>query len=103
MTGVNLALNRPPFSGKVILIGFENYYLIARSEYGLMVQIFGGLITYLLMAIYCHEEFNEKVSIKRVRQLRIKILNELFNGQDDSGCTDDNDSKEQRKSSDAKT
>jgi hypothetical protein len=25
--------------------------LIARSEYGLMVQILGGLITYLLMAI----------------------------------------------------
>ena len=79
------------------------YHLIARSEYGLMVQIFGGLITYLLMAIYCHEEFNEKVSIKRVRQLRIKILNELFNGQDDSGHTDDNNAKEQRKSSDAKT
>jgi len=68
-----------------------------------MVQILGGLITYLLMAIYCHEEFNEKVSIKRVRQLRIKILNELFNGQDNSGSTGDNDSKEQRKSSDAKT
>jgi len=79
------------------------YHLIARSKYGLMVQIFGGLITYLLMAIYCHEEFNEKVSIKRVRQLRIKILNELFNGQDNFGGTDDNDSKEQRKSSDAKT
>jgi len=27
------------------------YHLIARSEYGLMVQILGGLITYLLLAI----------------------------------------------------
>jgi hypothetical protein len=68
-----------------------------------MVQIFGGLITYLLMAIYCHEEFEEKVSIKRVRQLRIKILNELFHGQDNSGGIDDNNFKELRKSSDAKT
>ena len=54
------------------------YHLIARSEYGLMVQIPGGLITYLLMAIYCREQFNEKVSIKRVRELRNTILNELM-------------------------
>lgn len=52
------------------------YHLIARSEYGLMVQILAGLITYLLLAIYCHEQHNEKVSIKRVRELRIKIQNE---------------------------
>jgi hypothetical protein len=53
------------------------YHLIARSEYGLMVQILAGLITYLLLAIYCREQHNEKVSIKRVRQLRIKIQNEI--------------------------
>ena len=53
------------------------YHLIARSEHGLMVQIFAGLITYLLLAIYCREQHNEKVSIKRVRELRIKIQNEL--------------------------
>ena len=52
------------------------YHLIARSEYGLMVQILSGLITYLLLAIYCHEKHNERVSIKRVRELRIKIQNE---------------------------
>ncbi len=52
------------------------YHLIARSEYGLMVQILGGLITYLLLAIYCHENYNEPVSIKRVRELRIQIQNE---------------------------
>jgi len=55
------------------------YHLIARSEYGLMVQILGGLITYLLLAIYCHEQYNEKVSIKRVRELRTKISNEARN------------------------
>lgn len=53
------------------------YHLIARSQYGLMVQILGGLITYLLMAIHCHAQFNEPVSIKRIRQLRITIQNEL--------------------------
>ncbi|WDN89240.1 hypothetical protein BuS5_02208 [Desulfosarcina sp. BuS5] len=53
------------------------YHLIARSEYGLMVQILRGLITYLLLAIYCHKNHGEPVSIKRVRQLRIQIQNEL--------------------------
>jgi len=54
------------------------YHLIARSRHGLMVQILAGLITYLLLAIYCHEQYQEKVSIKRVRQLRIQIQNELL-------------------------
>ena len=53
------------------------YHLIARSEYGLMVQILGGLITYLLLAIYCHTNHGEPVSIKRVRALRTQIQNEL--------------------------
>ena len=52
------------------------YHLISRSEHGLMIQILAGLITYLLLAIYCHEEHGERVSIKRVRELRNKILNE---------------------------
>ena len=57
------------------------YHLIARSEHGLMIQILAGLITYLLLAIYCHEQHNEKVSIKRVRELRNKILNEARQSQ----------------------
>lgn len=52
------------------------YPLISRSHHGLMIQILSGLITYLLLAIYCHEQYNERVSIQRVRQLRNKILNE---------------------------
>lgn len=52
------------------------YHLIARSPYGLMVQMLAGLITYILLAIYCHNNYREKVSIKRVRELRIKIRNE---------------------------
>jgi hypothetical protein len=42
-----------------------------------MAQILGGLITYLLLAIFCHEEHHEKVNITRVRELRIKIRNEM--------------------------
>lgn len=53
------------------------YHLIARTPYGLMVQMVAGLITYVLLAIYCHNNFGEKISIRRVRQLRIQIKNEL--------------------------
>lgn len=59
------------------------YHLIARSQYGLMVQMLAGLITYLLLAIYCHKHYREKVSIKRVRELRIRIQNELRNVEND--------------------
>ena len=52
------------------------YHLIARSKYGLMVQLLGGLITYLLLAIYCQEQHHEPVSIVRVRELRNQIANE---------------------------
>lgn len=71
------------------------YHLIARSEYGLMAQLLGGLISYLLMVIYCRENFNEKVSIKRVRELRTNILNELMLGQPGTE-TDDSFFKEQK-------
>lgn len=54
------------------------YHLFARSKNGLMVQILSGLITYLLLAIYCHEEHGEPVSIRRVRQLRNRIRNEAM-------------------------
>ena len=54
------------------------YHLFARSKNGLMVQILSGLITYLLLAIYCQEEHGEPVSIVRVRQLRNRIRNEAL-------------------------
>jgi hypothetical protein len=77
------------------------YHLIARSEHGLMVQILAGLITYLLLAIYCHHQFNERVSIKRVRQLRIKIQNELRAGIFEP--PDSNFKEQQLQDADAKT
>jgi len=52
------------------------YHLFARSKNGLMVQILSGLITSLLLAIYCHEQHREPASILRVRQLRNQIRNE---------------------------
>jgi hypothetical protein len=41
-----------------------------------MVQMLAGLITYILLAIYCHEEYQEHVSVKRLREICIKIRNE---------------------------
>lgn len=52
------------------------YHLIARSQYGLMVQLLGGLITYLLLAIYCREQHQEPVSIARVREFRNQMAND---------------------------
>ncbi|MBM9521309.1 IS4 family transposase [Desulforhopalus vacuolatus] len=52
------------------------YHLFARSKNGMMVQILSGLITYILLAIYCQEKHGESVSIRRVRQLRNQIRNE---------------------------
>ena len=63
----------------------EVYHLMARSRYGLMVQICAGLITYLLLSIYCQKVHKERVSIKRVREPRIQIQNELCQ----SGCSPD--------------
>jgi hypothetical protein len=51
------------------------YHLISRSKYGLMVQMLAGLITYILLAIYCHDEYEEHVSVKRLREICIKIRN----------------------------
>lgn len=56
------------------------YHLIARSKYGLTVQMLGGLITYLLMAIYCRKHFNQSVSVSNIRLIRMKIQNELMAG-----------------------
>ena len=53
------------------------YHLISRSKYGLMVQMLAGLITYILLAIYCHNEYGEHFSVQRLREICIKIRNEM--------------------------
>lgn len=40
------------------------YHLIARSKYGLTMQILAGLITYILLAIYCHNQFGKRLISK---------------------------------------
>ncbi len=52
------------------------YLLISRSRHGLMIQKLAGLITSLLLTIYCYEQHGESVSIRRVRQLQHQILTE---------------------------
>jgi hypothetical protein len=41
-----------------------------------MIQMLAGLIAYILLAIYCHDEYQEHVSIVRLREICIKIRNE---------------------------
>ena len=36
-----------------------------------------GLITYILLAIYCHNQHHEKVSVKCLREISINIRNEM--------------------------
>ena len=41
------------------------------------MQTLSGLISYLLLAIYCQEGYNKKVNIKHLRELCIQIKNEV--------------------------
>ena len=52
------------------------YHILLRTKQGLFIQLLAGLITYLLLAIYCQEQYGERVTIKRVREIRSKIRNE---------------------------
>jgi hypothetical protein len=51
------------------------YHLISMSKYGLMVQMLAGLITYVLLTIYCHDQHHEKASVKRLIEISINIRN----------------------------
>lgn len=64
-------------------------HFIARSEYGLMVPVLIGLITHLRLAIYCHEQYQGEVTIRRVRLLRIEIQNELRDSELWNPCAGD--------------
>lgn len=54
------------------------YHIMFRSKHGLLIQLLAGLITYLLLVIYCQEQYGERVSIKRFREIRNKIHNEAI-------------------------
>ena len=89
-----IATNRLDLSAQQIAIGYKLrweiekffawwkrhmrvYHLIARSSHGMLIQILAGLITYLLLAVYCYEQLGQKVSIQRLRRIRFQIQNEL--------------------------
>ena len=58
---------------------FEGISYDCQSRYGLWYKYLEGY-NLSAMSIYCHKQFNEKVSIKRIRELRTTILNELYAG-----------------------
>jgi hypothetical protein len=79
-------------SGKLFYFSkpFERHPLIFLA----LVQMFGDLATYPLVAIYCHDELGETVNSKKVRELRIKTVNESRNT--DKMCPQDyNDNNQQ--------
>jgi hypothetical protein len=54
------------------------YHLISRNRHGMLLQILAGLITYLLLVLYCYQQYGEKYpSILRLRQLRCDIRREM--------------------------
>ena len=53
------------------------YHLISRNHHGTLLQLVAGLITYLLLILYCHRVYGDgNLSILRVRQLRWQIRHE---------------------------
>jgi IS4 transposase len=49
------------------------YHLIARNPHGVLLQLLAGLVTYLLLVLYFDQQFGERPSIRRLRQLRRHI------------------------------
>ena len=52
------------------------YHLISRNRHGMLLQLLSGLITYLLLVLYCYQLYGEKPSIRRLRELRRRIRRE---------------------------
>ena len=52
------------------------YHLISRDRHGMLLQLLAGLITYLLLVLYCYQFYGEKPSIRRLRELRRRIRKE---------------------------
>ncbi len=101
----DIAISSTGFSRSLLVeIRFVLYSLIfARTQYGLMVQIVSGLITYLLLAVYCYKEHGEKVNIGRVRELRTNILNEALASKPQRSRRKRKTRKKKRKRPNAKT
>lgn len=52
------------------------YHLISRTPHGVLLQLLAGLMTYLLLVFYFHQQYGERPSIRLLRQLRRQIRRE---------------------------
>ncbi|MDO8671292.1 MAG: IS4 family transposase, partial [Dehalococcoidia bacterium] len=52
------------------------YHLISRNPHGVLLQLLAGLVTYLLLLLYCQQGYGEPPSLQRLRQLRRQIRRE---------------------------
>jgi len=52
------------------------YHLISRTPHGVLLQLLAGLVTYLLLILYFDQQFGERPSIRRLRELRRHIRSE---------------------------
>lgn len=53
------------------------YHLISRNRHGMLLQLLAGLVTYLLLLLYCYQHYGERrPSIWRLRELRCRIRKE---------------------------
>ena len=54
----------------------EVYHLISRNPHGVLLQLLAGLVTYLLLVLYFHQQYGERPSLRRLRQVRRQIRQE---------------------------
>lgn len=52
------------------------YHLISRNRHGVLLQLLAGVLTYLLLILYCHHHYGERPSLRRLRALRWQIRQE---------------------------
>lgn len=52
------------------------YHVISRNRHGVLLQLLAGVLTYLLLVLYCHQQYKERPSLRRLRALRWQIRHE---------------------------
>lgn len=52
------------------------YHLISRNRHGVFLQLLAGVLTYLLLVLYCHHHYGERPSLRRLREVRWQIRQE---------------------------
>lgn len=52
------------------------YHLISRNRHGVLLQLLAGVITSLLLVLYCHQHYGERPSLRRLREVRWQIRHE---------------------------